>query len=838
MRLLQLNPDGNETAALDFHPMVTVVTGLTPAGRERVINAVTALPNATDPGCKGLLEAHGILLDLDAKTLQMLGLEAGLDVLIRPQDVPRGPGETVGGARGATFATGTVGSNGDAATRDDALAEDEIVALDDLDGDLAVVGPNAVPGLDTSVLPASIEPLSVEDFLAVAERGTSPLLDAAVDREAQSAEALSILREAAEKARDGFRDTQIHRQRAEAALERATSSDKGPNLRLVTDEFEPDEVDLGEGGAAVETHETVEDQRRRRTELEARVEELAATVARVDRGITELASLDPRPVQVLVDAIQNPAPVEYVLSERGQELADEFVRLQGEVNVLEEGLAARGMDTPSAMARLDTARDELARAEKAMRPPEYTDQDRLDLESAHDEVLDAEKKGRGRGRKRMEEAQQRERAILDRMGFPTWSAYVMGSSLMGIDPAAEQRLEKARFELEAAEQHWSNVTAMIEADPVHRELLDRLEALYLEAFDMLGGDDETQDLENKLRNLQEAKREVSMDELVEALVYQLEIVGIKLPAGMTGIDRTVLVAEAFLEETKAIVDRLNELGDEKVAALTELDEIDDELATVLSFEQLDESDAELAEAAAQGAEALAQKERDLEEARAAAAQVEKDLAEIEREYDVAVEEEAEYAEFLEAREALLDAAIQVESVARGRLHKLASEMAMAAALAAVGLTADEYAAQLAAAEQAESDREATAAAAAFDEHADDINHVASSFVSELELIGPTTDSAFADAGDVDASPEAVEFFLLARLAALRTVSFAGSVPLVIDDALTGKPEAEVEQLLHKLERMSESVQIIYLSDDETVTGWADNVGFEHAAVVAASPAFG
>ena len=821
MRLLQLNPDGNEAAALDFHPMVTVITGLTPSGRERVIDAVTALPKGTDPGCHGLLEAHGILLDLDADTLQLLDLNTDLDVLIRPQDVPRGPGELVGGVSPASYATGEAGSNGGAAT---------------VDADAATApAPDAeLPALDTSVLPVSIEPLSVEDFLAVVERGAHPDLDAAVDRQAQSAEALSILREAAEKARDGFRDAQIHRQRAEAALERATAADKGPNLRLVTDEFEPDVVALDDAEDLDITEETttqtVADQRQRRTELEARVEELNATVTRVDRGITELASLDPRPVQVLVDAIRNPAPVEYVVSERGQELADEFVRLQAEVSVLEEGLAARGMDTPTAMARLDAAKEELSRSEKAMRPPEYTDQDRLELEAAHDEVLDAEKKGRGRGRKRMEEAQQRERDILDRMGFPTWSAYVMGSSLMGIDPAAEQRLEKARFELEAAEQHWSNVTAMIEADPVHRELLDRLEALYLEAFDMLGGDDETTDLENKLRNLQEAKREVSMDELVEALAYQLEIVGIKLPPGMTGVDRTVLVAEAFLEETKAIVDRLNELGDEKVAALTELDEIDDELATLLSFEDLDESDAQLAEAAAQGAEALAQKERDLEEARAAAAQVEKDLEEIQREYDVAVEEEAEYAEFVEAREALLDAAIQVESVSRGRLQKLATELALADALAAAGITAEEHAAQLAAAEQA-------ARADEVDEHADDINDVATSFVSELEAIGPTTDSAFDDAGDVDASPEAVEFFLLARLAALRTVSFAGSVPLIIDDALTGKPQAEVEQLLQKLERMSESVQIIYLSDDETVTGWADNVGFEHAAVVAASPTF-
>ena len=50
---------------------------------------------------------------------------------------------------------------------------------------------------------------------------------------------------------------------------------------------------------------------------------------------------------------------------------------------------------------------------------------------------------------------------------------------------------------------------MIEADPEHRALLDRLEDVYLEAFDLLGGDDEQDDLEAALRALQVPKREVS-----------------------------------------------------------------------------------------------------------------------------------------------------------------------------------------------------------------------------------------------------------------------------------------------------------------------------------------
>jgi hypothetical protein len=47
----------------------------------------------------------------------------------------------------------------------------------------------------------------------------------------------------------------------------------------------------------------------------------------------------------------------------------------------------------------------------------------------------------------------------------------------------------------------------------------------------------------------------------------------------------------------------------------------------------------------------------------------------------------------------------------------------------------------------------------------------------------------------------------------------------------------VRQLLSRLERMAEAVQIIYLTDDETVTAWALAAGFERAAVVDAPEVF-
>ncbi|HEY5153948.1 MAG TPA: hypothetical protein VIJ47_04380, partial [Acidimicrobiales bacterium] len=76
MRLIQLQLDDD---ALDLHPMMTVITGLDPAARSRVIAAVMALPRGTDPGTGGLVESHGVLFDLSVETLRLLGLAVELD---------------------------------------------------------------------------------------------------------------------------------------------------------------------------------------------------------------------------------------------------------------------------------------------------------------------------------------------------------------------------------------------------------------------------------------------------------------------------------------------------------------------------------------------------------------------------------------------------------------------------------------------------------------------------------------------------------------------------------------------------------------------------------------
>jgi hypothetical protein len=79
--------------------------------------------------------------------------------------------------------------------------------------------------------------------------------------------------------------------------------------------------------------------------------------------------------------------------------------------------------------------------------------------------------------------------------------------------------------------------------------------------------------------------------------------------------------------------------------------------------------------------------------------------------------------------------------------------------------------------------------------------------------------------------EEVEWYLLARLAAQRSVSLGGSLPLVLDDALLGLAQEDMEHVLGRLERMSEAVQVIVISDDPATAAWVALAGEDRAAVV-------
>jgi hypothetical protein len=79
----------------------------------------------------------------------------------------------------------------------------------------------------------------------------------------------------------------------------------------------------------------------------------------------------------------------------------------------------------------------------------------------------------------------------------------------------------------------------------------------------------------------------------------------------------------------------------------------------------------------------------------------------------------------------------------------------------------------------------------------------------------------------------VDWLLLTRLAGVRSVGLAGSVPLVLDDPFGTLAPDEVPGVLTRMARLAGAVQVVVLSDDPAVVDWARSAGSEHARVHAA-----
>jgi hypothetical protein len=670
MRLLQLSLNPDEHAPLELHPMLTVVHGLAERDRQRLIRATVAVAQGTDPECGGLLEAHGVVLDLDSAALHLLDMGADVDPLVRRTDLP-----------------GAVRSAGEA------VAEDE-------------------RGADRA-----------ETLVATMPRGLNADLDRARKRQRDAAQSLEVLRASADQAARDLDAAGRHVRHAaeelDAALSRAAAP-LGPEHRT------------GPAGQEV-------------TALEADLE-------RISEGIGELQGLDTRPLAALLDAIENPGPAEMVPSPRAQELADRIGALQVQIAAVEERMEGEGRGPRSARARLDAAKATVASAERALQRPEITADDERALRDAHEVVLDAERKASGlrarSGQRKLAEALSRQQDILDRVGYPTWSAYIMGASLMGNDPDAERHLVEARMEQEAADEAWAETVSMLEADEEHHALVDELQRVEVEAVGVLlerglPVPAERHELELGLRDLREPKHDVAPEQLVEALAFHLESIGYPLGDAATDAEHVRRVAGAFLAEAEGIAARIDELANDRR-------HVEARLADARSRA---EAEAWAALEASVGVPTddgatLADLERRLAETR----QAEEDLVEV-----------------LEAREALIEAATASAAAATERALTIATEV------------------------------------------------LAEQDASARDIAADTSDGTPAWS-EID--PEAIELYLLARLAAQRHVSYAGSVPLVIDDALAGVPEAGVHQVLRGLARMAEAVQVVYVTDDPAIVEWA------------------
>ena len=455
------------------------------------------------------------------------------------------------------------------------------------------------------------------------------------------------------------------------------------------------------------------------------------------------------------------------------------------------------------------------------------------LEAAHAEVLEAREAQQRRFRRsgadrRVTEAEEAERALLNQLGFATFTDYLLGQRTKVGDGGIG--IDAARVELLAASAAADEIDVALSSELRRAELLDRRRALRSAAIALLGNDPGP-DIVNALR-----RRRVPATETgghLERLRSALESTGLVF-------DDEVLPERTLVDLGTVWLEEQERAAHERAALEQRIADLESRLAEANRLRAIASTWSGAAPSA------LAAGLATVDQARAAIAVAEARLAR-HREAEATVEARRQELEDAAAMELQAVAAVaEAEAVcvdARSAERDAAARVLAADAELAAARAAEAAAAELVATLEdrlVDSGADAVAALEA------DVARVTGQLVdartgadraaSAVEAARAAV--AAAEADDVHDRSAAVdtedaEWFLLARLAGQRAVSYAGSVPLVLDDALAGFDVEPTRRLLHRLERMASTVQLVLVTEDLTTAAWAEALGSERAAVVQA-----
>ena len=829
MRILQLDLQGSR---FEFHPYVSVLPQLSADQKALLLDVLRGLPTGSVPPATGLLEAHGVLLDLDRANLALLDLvetpgghAASIDVVVRPDQLP-GAGLPPAAREHANLAS-----------RRDALlneVQNAQAAANRADFTLAA-GKEALAALGVPVDPSGAVSLdaprrAIEARRAERQGAEKVLADArayVADAQQAYADAVTALEDA--RSRRAVLSRAVSD--ATVALESARSS-RDPFAAAALDaahervrELEQEQGDTGTGAAGTGMTEY---------EISDRIVALEATRQSLEASLLSLDAIDPFPVEVALAQVENEGQVnELVPSAEAQAIADEWMTQAARLSSDQPGMVSDPAALLAARKRLDDARVAVFEAERSVRLPDITPEDAEALEDAHEQVLDAQDKldkrfSGGKARQRLDEARLREQEILDRVGFLTHTDFVMGTSMLNVDPVKEEALDAARRELAAAEDDVSSLEEGVDAELVRAELRNQQKVLRMRAVELLGVDP-GDDVEWALRQLRVPAK--AGGGRFDRLRSALEAAGVALEGEEMPATLLVELANVWLAEQRDTAAQRNRIEADLAAN-------EGELAAARA------SAADQAGVVADNAERRRRQQVRLEEAQSALreaeqrverhAEAEIDVARARVEIERATADEEGYAAELARLEQAVVTAADVVHAREGAVS--VAERGLAFATAAEQQAADELSSLQDQLEQAgnltdhaELERSvadaAAAAEAALLEQERARAELAAVEARLADLPAPDADAT------QDASAEELEWYLMSRLAAQRWVSFAGSVPFVLDGALNGLPPESLEHLLEQLERMALAVQIIVLSDDAQIALWADNIGEDRAAIV-------
>ena len=854
MKVLHLIEPGEAPRRIDLHPRITVLRDLDRSRRDWLLGVLASLGSGRDPQATGEIEAHGVRFDLDGASLSLLGLEAArAQVVVTAEDLP---GHDPALTRAAAVRTSSSRLR-DRRYRELETARAALMAHV-LERDQSVVGRDEVikgegPARQ-AIAAATAEATRLEQDLATArrelaaaERRLSDALDeratataersrlrtrfdaaqnrrrVSVANRTQAAEALNAARTRREQAGDPSADADVAAKRLEAA-ERAVA-----------------EVDPAQEASPLSSYLTALE--RRRVEL-ARMEAATGDAAAGQVG----ASL-----ATLTSASSEGAPVVAALA-----LADSWRDLHQQISALEAGVSA---EERSAEAIVASARHGVIEAEADFNQPVLTPEQISKVEAARTAVLESQDRAEsrfagGRAKRRLEELRADERRVLERLGFSTYADYMMSSSNRGAAHPNRSILDAARANLAAAETELAALPGATDRARRRVELLQRRDAIAPRVAELLGHEPTGPEAEEELRHMREA---VPADALaLEALVATLADAGVDIGPGPHDRDDVVLLSQAYVAEEEAAAAERGEIS-EAIAL------IDAAISTVRSARDRSEAEvpdglglAGLAQPVSAEPDEAEQSARTLREsrwaevqaARSAAAEAdaalthhraaEVEVAELESALSAAQMTEGSAEVEATAAESELGAGVEdqvsaaAEAVAEAEQlldHARSAEAEIATRIEARQGTNGAEALVAEAEERLARAEERLAAAAAAEQTAATTFSEADADLSraiDAELDAQAT----AERVDRDALAAEVEWKLMARLAALRSVGPGGSVPLVLDDPFSALDDDGVDRVLDRLAPVAGTVQIVILGGRKAVEAWADSADSDLVGVCA------
>ncbi len=852
MKVLRVREAVGDRPAIELHRQVTVVRGLGPLRRAWLVEALGHLAATSAPAATGALLAHGIELPLDRDSLALLDLEDPVGSVVRAADLP-GHDPRIADAvatrdralvrrRELTETITAQRESLGAALAERTAAEDELERLRRGDGaarDAAAAAQAAQARLEAELASAGEE----------RTRNHRALTEAVLARDVAS-EARASAAERLERARTRRRDAMEHATHAAAALEEARP--------LVADDPTDDLVARRAELAAAEAAAAEADP-------DGDSSPVARRLAALERRRLELIRLreavgddDPDPVAVALEALDQAGseapPIVAALA-----LADTWRDLHQQIGALDAGVSD---DEIAAEGRVAEARQAVIEAEVEYNQPVLTPEQITKVEAAHAAVLEAQDRsearfGGNRTRKKLEEARNEERRVLERLGFSTYADYMMSSSSRGVGPANRAMLDSARTRLAAAEEELAALPGAADRSRRRSELLGRRDAVSPKVAALLGHEPTGPEAEDELRELREpvAPDEAAMVALAEAL----EGAGVSVGSAPHEREDLVLLGRFYLTEHQAAtvdraeigagIDALDEViavvrgaherGQEELPPLaplptiaepvasTEGDDVDREQARTLREARW--AEVEVARAAVAEAEAAVARHRGASES-IAGLEAQLATAGIEEQQAAAAVASAEADVTLADGTAFDDAVAAVAeaeaAVARSSAREDEAREALATFDQEHQITSLLQAAE---ARVANGERLVTEAAAAEQTTAASLAEVDATFAAAAA----TEQQALAEMEAVDRASlvDDMDWQLLARLASLRSVGLAGSVPLVLDDPFSVLDDDELMGVLDRLARLADAVQIVLVTDREAAVAWAAQAGSDRALVI-------